>query len=269
MVVDTTKPILNQLVEFFQELTSNGEAANLFVESRTGKQVATLTLDIPVSSDTFQSTRPRMKPEKIKSQKSPSTLRRDYKRIKEFKEKKKALESTTSFVTSTPAKIETRNYFQSSKVDSGLENSFQLCSLLNMEVPSFKNVIFHVNKETSCEPLNIQTENCIIHPETPATPQENSTIHEEPLTIDSKALMNDILKSAKRALDMSFDKRFGPIAKEPLATENKSDENVDESGSFRKLALSIHELLKIESIFFFKANLSVFVSLSKYRFSSG
>ena len=70
------------------------------------------------------------------------------------------------------------------------------------------------------------------HPETPSTPQENSTIYEETPTIDSKALMDEILKCAKHALDMSFDKRFGPMVMEPLEIKNKSEEKVDESGSF-------------------------------------
>ena len=91
---------LKRILELFQELSEAGASAKLFMETRNRKQVATLTLDVNVdsSTDIVQST--RIKEEKFsktKLRKSPSTLRRDSKRLQEFRAKK-----NTSISASTP-----------------------------------------------------------------------------------------------------------------------------------------------------------------------
>ena len=128
------------------------------MESRSGKQVATLTLDIPVSSnipkssDTFQSTWPKRKQKKFKTHKSPSTLRRDSKRFQDFQAKKETSQPKIQTLTSTPtttkfklqdsldySPILQKNVFKQS---DDPESEIKFCSLINSETPIFQNVIF-------------------------------------------------------------------------------------------------------------------------------
>ena len=139
--------------------------ANLFVESRSGKQVATLTLDIPVSSnipkssDTFQSTRPKRKQKKRKTHKSPSTLRRDSKPFQDFQAKKETSQPKIQTLTSTPTttKFKIHDSFEYSpilqkkvfKQSDDPESEIRFCSLINSETPPFQNLIF---KDFQIEP---------------------------------------------------------------------------------------------------------------------
>ena len=103
------EPSLNQLLEFFQKLTANGASAKLFVETKNRKQVATLTLDLNVesSTDILQSTRIKEeKSSKTKPRKSPSTLKRDSKRLQDFRAKMNSSSSIPSSA-STPKSSKT------------------------------------------------------------------------------------------------------------------------------------------------------------------
>lgn len=101
------EPSLKRILELFQELSEAGASAKLFMETTNRKQVATLTLDVNVesSTDIVQST--RIKEEKLsktKLRKSPSTLRRDSKRLQEFRAKKNTSfsENSIPISASTP-----------------------------------------------------------------------------------------------------------------------------------------------------------------------
>lgn len=102
-----TEPHLNKLLEFFQELTATGASAKLFVETKNRKQVATLTLDLNIESSTDISRSTRIKGEKsskTKPRKSPSTLKRDSKRLQEFRAKMNTIIPTSA---STPKYLKT------------------------------------------------------------------------------------------------------------------------------------------------------------------
>ena len=102
-----TEPSLNKLLQFFQELTEAGASAKLFVETKNRKQVATLTVDLKIESSTDISGSTRIKGEKsskTKPRKSPSTLKRDSKRLQEFRAKKNTSIPTSA---STPKCLKT------------------------------------------------------------------------------------------------------------------------------------------------------------------
>ena len=234
--MENTKPTLTVLLELFQELTSNGETANLFVESRNRKLVATLIVNLPVpaanqgktSSDTLNSTRPK------RIHKSPSTLQRDFKRLQEFRAKKETShqknfsssskketfmsklerlpELKPKFITSTPANPETRKYRLSLEVDSlGPGQNLQLCSLLNVELPSFNMNIITSTETPSILPKTFQT---------------------NPKTCDNRALIDDIWRAAQTALDTSFDKICGRQDLKSLETKSRYppiEKNVDDN----------------------------------------
>ena len=74
---------INRLLETFQESAARGEQASLFLETRNGKQFGTLSVRIPDdrlfgTTSTLGSAR----------KKSPSTMRRDQHRLREFLQRK-------------------------------------------------------------------------------------------------------------------------------------------------------------------------------------
>ena len=101
---------INLLLETFRNFSRKGDQASLFLETRNGEKFGTLRVRIPAARP--GPTSPPGSPRR----KSPSTLRRNQKRLKSFLERKSSQESpgrsspiTTSSPTSfsTPAKEET------------------------------------------------------------------------------------------------------------------------------------------------------------------
>ena len=89
---------ISLLLETFQELTRRGDQAKLFLETRNGEQFGTLTIKIHPSKPAEPGTWNR----KI-TRKSPSTVRRDQRRLREFLQRKSVQESPGSpTAASTP-----------------------------------------------------------------------------------------------------------------------------------------------------------------------
>ena len=85
------------LLETFQECTSRGENAMLFLETRNGVQFANLRVKLPASTSdkTFLGSTAKKK--------SPSTLKRDKVRLVNYLKKKSLQDSWKLNATSTPA----------------------------------------------------------------------------------------------------------------------------------------------------------------------
>ena len=85
---------VNKLLEAFQECTSRGDQAKLFLETRNGMVFVNfaVNLRLPVSRPGNCSTFNK------KKKKTPSTLRRDQERMEKFWQRKKE----KTFLTSTP-----------------------------------------------------------------------------------------------------------------------------------------------------------------------
>ena len=238
--MDKAKEIVNHLLEFYQKLTNNGESAQLFMESIDKNQILTLKITLPSDSlsDTVHSIRPKNK-KLEKTRKSPSTLRRDAQRKKDFLAKK---ESKTSFSTSTPTKPETRKNHQSLDLDLysiSREKNMQLCSLVNVELPCFLNTVYRDNNMENTGSLNsLSTSESSINETSITDPNPETFIpHPEISTNQSETLpegwmeeMSDVAKIAlESALETTFDKYCD---KTFLDNKNIKSEDVDESVSF-------------------------------------
>ena len=81
---------INLLLETFQELTRRGKQAKLFLETRNGEQYGTLSVKSHPSKPAERGT--WRNPAK-NTKKSPSTIRRDQRRLRSFLERKSAQES--------------------------------------------------------------------------------------------------------------------------------------------------------------------------------
>ena len=124
---------INLLLETFQELTRRGNEAQLFLETRNGEQYGTLTVKNhhrkPAEPATTWRTRRRVK-------KSPSTVRRDQRRLKSFLERKSAQESPGSpTAASTPL---TKPGLASSSQESLMSNETSVAILEEKEIDNEK-----------------------------------------------------------------------------------------------------------------------------------
>ena len=91
---------ITTLLETFQECVGKGEQARLFLETRNGEQFANLSVKVPVvKPGTFQTNMSRSS-----NRKSPSTIRRDQNRLKNYLQRKMSNETWNPGKTSTPAK---------------------------------------------------------------------------------------------------------------------------------------------------------------------
>ena len=89
---------ISLLLETFQELTRRGDQAKLILETRNGEQFGTLTMKIHPSKIAEPGTRSR-----TSMRNSPSNVRRDQRRLREFLQRKSVQESHGSATAaSTP-----------------------------------------------------------------------------------------------------------------------------------------------------------------------
>ena len=112
---------------FFAHEWETGASAKLFVETKNRKQVATLTLDLNIESSTDISRSTRIKGEKsskTKPRKSPSTLKRDSKRLQEFRAKMNTIIPTSA---STP------KYLKTNQKPDFMEPRPVLCCMLKVQ----------------------------------------------------------------------------------------------------------------------------------------
>ena len=122
---------ISLLLETFQELTRRGDQAKLILETRNGEQFGTLTLQIHPSKPAEPGTSFRKS-----MRKSPSTVRRDQRRLREFLQRKSVQESPGSpTAASTPL---TKPGLASSSQESLMSNETSVAILEEKEIDNEK-----------------------------------------------------------------------------------------------------------------------------------
>ena len=91
---------ITALLETFQEFTTRGEKATLFLETRNGVEFATLQVKLPASHTTRTPAGTNLG-SSAKKRKSPSTLKRDRERLVNYRNK--SLQDSWGLKTSTPS----------------------------------------------------------------------------------------------------------------------------------------------------------------------